>query len=289
LEGIIIFKESMQNIRNEGLKVFTKRAVGYFINTVRFYPPTFSGWGMTTIFTNPPWLSPSGGIDELTDGFLKVHNQMLELVNANEVILSQLPRETVIDTLKEVMWRNYIIYWCTIYAIKSTATPNKNIVECGVCDGMGIYFALSAARDQHQDIRCYLYDAWEGMKKEYLLDTELGQDGSYSYLQMDNTIRNLSPFKGNIFFNKGYIPDSFVSSKNPDSLVLLLIDLNSAIPTIKALDFFFDKLESGGIILFDDYSFLGYEDTKKYVDEWLKNKPGILLPMPTGQSIFFKH
>lgn len=289
MEGNIIIKESMQIIRNEGLKVFTKRAVGYFISTVRGFPPTFSGWGMTTTTTHTPWSSPSGGIDELTDGFLRAQNELIQLVNADEVILSQLPRETVIDTLKELMWRHYIIYWCMIYAIKSTATPNKNIVECGVCDGIGTYFALSAARDQHQDIGCYLYDAWEGMKKDCLLDTELGHEGSYSYLQIDNTIRNLSQFKGNIFFNKGFIPDSFATSKNPDRLVLLLIDLNCAIPTIEALDFFFDKLESGGIILFDDYSWFGYEDTKKYVDKWSKNKPGMMLPLPTGQSIFFKH
>jgi hypothetical protein len=282
-----MLNQSLQIIRKEGLNVLVKRAIIFCKNTVMGL--TFSGWGMTTSSAYPPWSSPSGGIDELTDGFLKVQNQLLHLVDAEEIILTQFPRETVIDTLKELMWRHYIVYWCTIYAVKSTATPNKNIVECGVCDGLGVYFALSAVRDQHQDFGCFLYDAWEGMKKDYLLETEKKLEGSYSYLKIENTIRNLSRFKENTFFNKGFIPDSFATSKNPDSLVLLLIDLNSVIPTIKALDFFFDKLESGGIILFDDYSWISYEDTKKYVDEWLKNKPGILLPMPTGQSIFFKH
>ena len=283
----------VQIIRKDGLKVFMQRAVIFFKNTVIGQPYKFSGWGMTTAFTYPPWASPSGGIDELTDGFLKVHNQLLHLVNAEEVILTQMNREkntTPIDALKQLMWRHYIVYWCTIYAIKSTITPNKNIVECGVCDGLTAYFALSAVRNQHQDFKCFLYDAWEGMKKDYLLETEMPIEGMYSYLKIDNTIRNLSQFKENTFFNKGFIPDSFSISKNPDDLVLLLIDLNSAIPTIGTLNFFFDKLEIGGVILFDDYSWAGLEEiTKKQIDEWLKDKPGILLPLPTGQSIFFKH
>jgi len=269
-----------------------KRAVGYCKKRFIGSPlptHTFSGWGMTTAYTYPPWAHTRGGIDELNNKFLKAHKKLLNLVNSEKFILTQFPRETVIDNLNELMWRHYIIYWCTIYAVKSTTTTNKNIVECGVCDGMGVYFALSAVKDQHQEFKCFLYDAWEGMKKEYLLDTEINCVGGYSYLNIENTIRNLSQFRKNIFFNKGYIPDSFASSKNPNSVVLLLMDLNSAIPTVKSLDFFFDKLESGGIILFDDYLWIGHEDTKKYVDEWLKNKSGLLLSMPTGQSIFFKH
>ena len=87
---------------------------------------------------------------------------------------------------------------------------------------MGVYFALRAVEDQNQNYACFLYDAWEGMKEDYLLKTEIHQVGNYSYLKMDNTIRNLSQFKKNIFFNKGFIPDSFTTSNNPDSLNFII-------------------------------------------------------------------
>ena len=53
-----------------------------------------------------------------------------------------------------------------------------------------------------------------------------------------------------------------------------------------SLEFFFDKLVSGGVILFDDYG--GFDDTRKIVDEFLKNKKGHFTNYPTGQGIFIK-
>jgi hypothetical protein len=42
-------------------------------------------------------------------------------------------------------------------------------------------------------------------------------------------------------------------------------------------------------VLFDDYGWSGYQDTKVAVDAFFAGKRGVLLPMPTGQAIFFKH
>ena len=41
---------------------------------------------------------------------------------------------------------------------------------------------------------------------------------------------------------------------------------------METLKFFYDKIESGGIILFDDYAYEGYEDTRIVVDDFLNNK-----------------
>ena len=65
------------------------------------------------------------------------------------------------------------------------------------------------------------------------------------------------------------------------------IDLNSTKPTIDALDFFFPRLIKGGIIIFDDYGNTGYPDTKIEIDEFFKNKPGVLMQSPTGQAIYY--
>jgi O-methyltransferase len=122
-----------------------------------------------------------------------------------------------------------------------------------------------------------------------LMESEKDFAGEYAYLDMKATQKNLSMFEpNNLFFNKGYIPSSFQAGQNPNNLVWLHIDLNSALPTLHALNFFWGKLEMGGLILFDDYALPGYQDTQKAVEAWIKSKNGTLLHLPTGQAIFIK-
>lgn len=253
----------------------------------RMFPihPTFEGWGMTTVTTHPPWNSPVGA-DDVTSYFVDANTKLKEAITKKEIVLAQFPNDTALGSLDALMWRNYFVYTFTKIAFENTKS-SKNIVECGVCDGMGVYFALSAAREFGRKCDCYLYDSWGVMKKEYLLETEYKEIGNYSYLNIDNTKRNLNGF-GSLHFNQGYIPDVFKTSDNPESIILLMIDLNSGVPTMESLKFFFDKLEDGGVIIFDDYSWILYEDTKKLADEFLKDKPGTMLALPTGQSVFIK-
>ena len=186
------------------------------------------------------------------------------------------------------MWRHYIVFWSARYAAKATNCSVKNLVECGVCDGLTVYFAMNALKGMYE-FKSFLYDTWKGMKSEYLLESEKWHVGSYSYLTIENTRSNLAAFKGETVFIKGYIPESFEASDNPTEIAWLHIDLNSSLPTTDALQFFFEKMPPGGVILFDDYAWDGYYDTKLAVDEFFSGKPGALLPLPTGQAIYFKH
>jgi hypothetical protein len=134
-----------------------------------------------------------------------------------------------------------------------------------------------------------LYDASDAMKENLLLDSEKRFDGQYSFLDVKATEKNLDMFDSDkLFFNKGYIPDSFKVAKNPKSLVWLHIDLNASLATLDSLNFFWNKLENGGIVLFDDYALPGYEDTQRLIEEWVVDKNGTVLHLPTGQAIIIK-
>lgn len=248
--------------------------------------PEFSGWGMVTE-SLPPW--HNGGGDDLARAFAAVNADVIARVSAGTLKLSQFndvqdkPRR-----LWELMWRHYIVFWSARYAAKATRSPVKNLVECGVCDGLTAYFAMSGVKGQGP-FKAFLYDAWEGMKPEHLLESERGAAGSYSYLSLENTKRNLAAFEHETVFVKGFIPQSFATAPNPSGIVWLHIDLNASLPTTAALETLFDNLQPGGVILFDDYGWGGYHDTKVAVDVFFAGKRGVLLPMPTGQAIFFKH
>jgi hypothetical protein len=59
-------------------------------------------------------------------------------------------------------------------------------------------------------------------------------------------------------------------------------------PTEETLKFFYEKILPGGVILFDDYAWNGYVDTKRVVDRFFQMKNVELLHLPTGQAIVFK-
>jgi len=250
---------------------------------------TFSGWGMTT-YTLTPWCSE--GESEIAWDFFKANKEIVTKVKDGKFNLSQFnelnyPQHDNSKVLHALMWRHYFVFWSVRYAAKATNCSTKNIVECGVCDGLTMYFAMRSLKDKYK-FKSFLYDAWEGMKSKYLLESEKVSIGYYSFLDVESTKRNLSAFKNETVFNKGYIPESFKTSDNPSELIWLHIDLNSAMPTKAALQFFFDKIQPGGVILFDDYARQGDFDTRLVINDFFLGKPGILLPFPTGQAIYFK-
>lgn len=238
----------------------------------------FSGWGMTTN-TFTPWGAQSNA---LAKDFLNAHRKIVKAVTGGQFKLAQWDASKDKEALLSgLMWRHYIVFWSARYIQKLEC---KNIVECGVCDGLTVYFAMTAL---NKDCKAYLYDAFEGMSERYLLESEKGHLGDYGYLDMEDTKKNLSGF--DTVFIKGFIPESLNRKESPSSIAWLHVDLNSSLPTTDSLNFFFDKLCVGGVILFDDYAGRGFSDTKIAVDTFFSDKKGALLHLPTGQAIFFKH
>ena len=246
----------------------------------------FSGWGMSTK-TFPPWINSTA---DLETEFSLINDLMINKVENNRFIAAQFVQANVdvVGKVKDLMWRHYIVYWSASYAANRNRQERVNLVECGVCDGLTIFYALSAIGKAGAIPHAFLYDAWEGMRMENLVGEEKSWEGDYSYLQLDNTKRNLEDFKDNTTYIKGFIPDTLNRKDDPEQISWLHIDLNSSKPSIESLEYYFDRLLAGGVVLFDDYGSSSFVTTRNLVDDWFKDKKGLLLPMPTGQAIFFK-
>jgi len=193
--------------------------------------------------------------------------------------------------IDETLWRHWNLSFAINYALSFVKSDEFNLVECGVEWGYTAFFALktlSDTLDNTQSFTMHLYDAWQDMKQEELLESEYWHVNLYKNLDIDSTKQNLNEFSQNLVFHQGYIPESLNKKPDaPDSIFYLHIDLNSAKPTESALDFFYPRLVPGGVILFDDYGWDAYEDTKNAIENFFTNKPGILMKLPTGQAIYF--
>lgn len=189
-------------------------------------------------------------------------------------------------------WRHWIISYATRHAIEFADGRNFNFVECGVANGFTAFFTLREIVGNKKSatrFSMHLYDSWEAMKEDKLFESESSHIGAYANLNIETTEKNLAEFKDNTIYHVGYIPESFHTlPEAPTSIIYLHIDLNSAKTTLEALEFFFPRLTRGGVIVFDDYGQIEYKETKRTVDKFFSDKPGILLKLPTSQAIYFR-
>jgi O-methyltransferase len=251
---------------------------------------SFSGWGMyTDTFTSPPWASVIEGaeVDSAVE-FRQTNTYLKTLIDDKKFVLSQFAHLAMQSSALDVLaWRHYIVFWSALSASKATGDVTKNLVEVGTCDGLTAFFAMSALKSNKANYKCYMYDAWEAMKDDDLLENESSKSGMYGYLNLETTIQNLREFSAEAVFYKGYIPDSFSVSVNPDKVIWLHVDLNAAAPTRESLVQFYGRMLPGGIILFDDYGSHDHVETKRVVDLFFKGKNVNLFQLPTGQALVF--
>ena len=164
--------------------------------------PYFVGWGMTTR-TYPPWHQGTG--DSVSIAFYDTNEEFLAMVREGSFNLTQL-RDLNVDAREEFVrglsWRHFIVQWSVLWAARGSRSSDVVLVECGVCDGMTIYFAMKALHGQYS-FRCSLYDAWQGMRAEDLLPNENRAIGAYSCLSNETTKENLMMVIDYSFFMQG--------------------------------------------------------------------------------------
>ena len=167
-------------------------------------------------------------------------------------------------------------------------TKSRNIVECGVGAGMSAFFCMSYYK-KDKDFKLYLYDSWSGMRENELkTEKDLKRAGRYNYITLEMTKKNLKDFDKNVIYNKGFIPSIFKNNLGPDNLSWLHIDLDSSMPSIETLKFFYPKLETNGVVLINNYGFEDFDDTRIEVENFFKNKKTHFLQLMTGQAMVIK-
>jgi len=66
------------------------------------------------------------------------------------------------------------------------------------------------------------------------------------------------------------------------------IDMNNPTAEIGALDALYERVSSGGVILFDDYCWATARAQMLAESAWFAARGLRVLPLPTGQGLFIK-
>ncbi len=161
------------------------------------------------------------------------------------------------------------------------------LAECGCFEGASAWFMASELPNDP----IYLFDSFEGLPPPSDNDTP-SNGKSFSWKTGDLTAsekilqKNLEDFS-NITVLKGWIPERFNEvAEQPFRFVHIDVDLFQ--PTLDTLDFFYPRLNCGGVIVLDDYGFTTCPGAYKATTDYMHDKPENIIHLPTGQGIIIK-
>jgi hypothetical protein len=190
--------------------------------------------------------------------------------------------------------RERIVAVCDAVRYLSRYKILGDIVECGVWRGgsvLAILRTLIQTGDVNRDI--HLYDTYEGMSEPSqidraydgrsasdLLQKELKNSDSviWAYASLESvkaTVAQAGYPENRLHFIQGKVEETLRLTV-PDRIALLRLDTDWYESTKAELNYLFPKLQSGGVIIIDDYGH--WEGAQHAVDEYIaENNVQILL------------
>jgi hypothetical protein len=189
-------------------------------------------------------------------------------------------------------WRIHIGLW----AASAAARVPGDFVECGVNAGI-----LSSAILRYVDWRnlgkkFYLVDTFAGPVLEQFSAAEIerGLVGKVSQsiaagayvTDLERIRRNYAEWD-RVVLVQGAAPEC-CGRVDAEAVAFLHLDMNCAYPEVEALRFFWDRMSPGGIVLFDDYAYFGFDAQGNAIDDLARTLGAEVLALPTGQGMIVK-
>ena len=184
---------------------------------------------------------------------------------------------------KDIPWRIHQHIWAGSHCIKLKG----DFVECGTGRGVCMSALLKSLPNwQESGKKLWLFDTFSPLEinEEGERIDRINKDYASSY---SDTVKNFSEFS-NVNVIKGLLPET-LTKLTSNEIAFLHIDLNHAKPEVATLKELWSKITDGGIIILDDYAWLGREKQYIAMNKLAKELGFSILTTPTGQGIIIKH
>ena len=169
----------------------------------------------------------------------------------------------------------------------------KNKVS-GAFAEIGVHLG-ETARAIHQmdkDRIFYLFDTFEGFTEEDLAHENQTDDRFSTTMFADTSLDKVKMYingSDSLRFKPGFFPDTSEGLED-EQFALIHIDADLYAPTIAALNFFYPRLNKGGIIIVHDYNH-NWHGIPKAIDEFIGTIPESLIEIPdqSGSAMIIKN
>ena len=187
----------------------------------------------------------------------------------------------------EIYWRIHVLCWAANYA-KNLA---GDFVDCGVNTGIFSRAVINYIDFNNTGKTYHLLDTFSGLDPKYSSEAEMGQELNDKYKKHKDTLYDQvkNTFKDfNVNIIKGAVPET-LPLVAAEQVAYLSVDMNCVQPEVDTLNFFWDKMAPGGIIILDDYGYGNVTNEQKSAhDEFARSKGVEVLSLPTCQGLIIK-
>jgi hypothetical protein len=172
--------------------------------------------------------------------------------------------------------------WMVHELLKLVERVPGDTAECGVFEGATSYLICAAnngGRRHH-----FVFDSFQGLSQPGEKD---GPEWSAGMMAspLERAKANL-PFP-NLSFHPGWIPERFPDVADR-RFAFVHVDVDLYQPTLDSFNFFYPRLNPGGIIVCDDYGCTGCPGATRAVDEFMAGKPEKVVAPPCGGGFVIK-
>jgi O-methyltransferase len=188
----------------------------------------------------------------------------------------------------DIQWRVHVLCWAASHALNLAG----DFVDCGVHTGIFARAVIHFTKFETTSKKYFLLDTFSGLDERYSSKEEMERNSAMGYDKNDpeklyrQVIKTFEGFNVNII--KGAVPDT-LPMVNTNKISYLSVDMNCAAPEVAALEFFWDKMVSGGVIILDDYGYADSHTEQRLAhDAFAKKKNVQILILPTCQGIIIK-
>ncbi|OCP37484.1 TylF/MycF/NovP-related O-methyltransferase [Ensifer sp. LC163] len=187
-------------------------------------------------------------------------------------------------TSKEAM---YALYKAVEYVVRGNLSGA--FVECGVWKGGSALLAAHAFHLFERSAReIWLYDTFEGMSEPTEVDVDVtgttakqymdvyGDDGKWCYAGLES-VKSVFADEGlhtGVNFIQGDVVET-LKHQRPNSISILRLDTDWYESTRAELEYLYDLVVPGGVLIFDDYGH--WRGSRQAVDEFFSSRTPLYL------------
>jgi len=156
-------------------------------------------------------------------------------------------------------------YWIWLLA-QYASTKKGEMAEIGVYKGGTARIIAKSCPEK----KIHLFDTFTGMP-EVKSEIDCHKKGDFADTSLELATDFLSDCS-NVIFHPGFFPETALNLKDQE-FCFVYIDVDIYSSTKDCLNYFYNKMSIGGVIVFDDYKWKACPGVKKAIDEFLKDKP----------------